>query len=100
MAKLACRPVDRESLLVYQDPLWTERTPANTSSSQDKFNTDKPIASVNAATPEAVFYKCGKLGHYSVDCRNRYKSVERQGNTYQSHADQDNSGYSKERVVT
>ncbi|SZE99463.1 unnamed protein product [Blumeria hordei] len=63
MAKLASRPVDRESLPVYQDPLWTERTPANTSTYQDKFNLDNPIASVNAATPETVCYKCGKLGH-------------------------------------
>ena len=71
MAQLSSRPLDREPLLVFQDPLRAENDTSHFSPSP-VFN--DPIASVNAATAQTVCYNCGKLGHFSTDCRSIRKT--------------------------
>ncbi|RKF82327.1 hypothetical protein GcM3_026035 [Golovinomyces cichoracearum] len=71
MAQLSSRPLDREPLPVFQDPLRAENDTSHFSPSPI-FN--DPIASVNAATAQTVCYNCGKLGHFSTDCRSIRKA--------------------------
>ncbi|KAI0993667.1 hypothetical protein K3495_g14517 [Podosphaera aphanis] len=71
MAQLSSRPLDREPLPVFQDPLRAENNTSHFSPSP-VFN--DPIASVNAATAQTVCYNCGKLGHFSTDCRSVRKT--------------------------
>ncbi|KAI1006274.1 hypothetical protein K3495_g1949 [Podosphaera aphanis] len=66
MAQLSSRSLDREPLPVFQHPLRAENDTSHFSPSP-VFN--DPIASVNAATAQTVCYNCGKLSHFSTDCR-------------------------------
>ncbi|KHJ33835.1 hypothetical protein EV44_g3268 [Erysiphe necator] len=70
MAQLSSRPINRQFLPTFKDPL---RNIKESSLISQTPIFDNPINSVNAANAQAVCYNCGKLDHFSLECKKSRK---------------------------
>ncbi|SZF04108.1 unnamed protein product [Blumeria hordei] len=70
-AKVLSRPIDSQFIPAFVDPLRPDKIPSTNfqDMSAPMMNLDNPVASVNVASPQTVCYSCGKLGHFSQDCK-------------------------------